>query len=392
MPLPSWIELGQPVWIRPRNTEEVVAVPNNPQAIVSYFDETVVHLYSQTSESHSQLITVPADTFADVWMPRGEALPRMLGRIPAGVVYIASEPEYVGVMPIRTDLTPYLGTPNWVRVGVRLEGRAPSDSGAMIVAVRGEVVSFRQIWDDTTTPLTLSPEIFNSSVSEIRRDFTPYEIDTPNWLVVGTNITEVRTEVTYTVLSIDPYAGILTLTPVGMNRSTRFSMTNIEDHWRPANSLLEVRPTSNRTNLTGQPVLYKPPEWLRPGLLVRTIGTPRRILWVVSVDDVRMILRAQKVLQVEPEMMVTNNWEELIYKDLSSIIEPLDQYGASVKEYQCQHCERVGVRDPEVERRSSIKIRSYRCPNSHQWAFRADCSVSEGVPISLSRFERDIDI
>jgi len=310
-------------------------------------------------------------------------------------------PTRFGVLPTSTGLTPhYFVTlrqvraepPSWMRPGARLASTI-GDQGGIITGVSNGQVHIRDIERSDTSPIQLGGRVRAFNIQQVASWYRPLETPTPPWLSVGSHIVQRRDNQSYQVLGLDPLTGAMTLTLEGEVRPVRFAMTNLEQNWRPAGSLLEVRP--HRPELT--PIVPRSsgayvPNWVAPGAFIRTLRRPRRTLWVTKLDDVQRMVRLQRVERFEPEVKISSNWEDAPYATLERDFEPLGKDGVPMAELKCPYCGEYGGRNKPVEERSQIKIRAYHCAKKHMWSFAADGSEEEGNLIPLSRFERDFDI
>lgn len=313
----------------------------------------------------------------------------------------AEIPTRFGVFPTSTGLTPqYFVTlreirtepPSWMRIGARLVS-VGGGQGGIVTGVSNGQVHIRDIerWD--TNPLQLGGMVRAFTSQQVESLYRPFEVPVPAWLSVGSHIVQQRDGRSYQVLELDALAGAMVLTLEGEIRPVRFAMTDLERNWRPSGSLLEVRP--HRPELTPiVPRVSGPelPNWVAPGAFIRTLQRPRRTLWISKLDATQRMIRLQRVERFEPEVKLSNNWEDAPFATIERDFEPLGKDGVPMAELKCPYCGEYGGRNKPVEERSQIKIRAYHCSRKHLWSFVADGTVEEGNLAPLSRFERDFDL
>ena len=350
-------------------------------------------MYSEGEEIHLRqgdvVFSVDSETLAQNWMPRSEALP-FFSEIGPGVVYVASQPEFFGVMPVRTELTVLPSRPNWIQTGTRLQPISGSGESAVIVGILGDAIHIREV-ERWTSPLTLGTTVRSYTTEQLIELYRPLPPLMPSWFTVGSRIIQNVDGRTYIVLSFDPHRWTMSVTLEDEMRPTVFSVSDFIRHWRPASSISEQRPGINATQIA-QSRVQVPPEWLQPGAFLRRLAPPHHVFVVSFLDPSRFTARLTRLDSITPRIIGTT-FEEVEYCRVKDLFSPVDSEGSPQSEYKCPKCSGIGVRDHDAEaRRASIDVvRAYTCKQEHTWYFVAGTD-QDGKPANPSRFERDIGI
>ncbi len=302
---------------------------------------------------------------------------------------LASDPEFVGRMPIRTDLVVNPRNPlNWIQTGTRLQLISGTGPNAVIVGAIGNAVHIREVehWD--APPLILGITVRSYTPEQVAELYRPLPPPMPSWFSVGSRV--VQNNRTYVVLSFDPNRWSMTATLEDEMRPTNFSVNDFVRHWRPASSITEQRPTTNVTPIAPT-VTQVAPEWLVQDSFLRRVTHPDHMFVVSSLDPSHFRARLTRLSSFNP-VVVGSIFEEVDYCRVADQFTPIDQYRNPRSEYKCPKCSGIGERDYSAEeRRSSIdRVRAYTCKENHTWYFIAGTN-QDGQP-TRSRFERDIGI
>jgi hypothetical protein len=385
MPLPDWAILGAVIY--PRSRDPDVRVLRESGAVIVY----VLREEAQLS-MNNVVFSVDSETLERNWMPLSEAEP-LFSDHTTGMIYAAGAPEYVGVMPIRTDLTVIPQQPSraWIQTGCRLQPISGEGPSAVIVGALGNTVHIRDVerWD--TSPLELGTRVRSYTPEQIIERYRPLPPPMPSWFTVGSRIIQNHNNRTYIVLSLDTVRWSMSATLEDEMQPTNFSVNDFIRHWRPASSITEQRPTTRVTSIA-QSRSEVAPEWLVPGCFLRRIAHPRYETVVSSLDSSQFIARLTRVDSLRP-LVLGSVFEEVSYCRISEQFTPIDEVGSPKSEYICPKCKENGARDFDAEeRRASIDtVRAYTCKLEHTWYFIAG-TEQDGKPAIPSRFERDIGI
>lgn len=383
MPLPNWAILGAVIYPRPR--DQGIGILRESGAIIVY----LLREEAQLNQNHV-VFSVDSETLERNWMPLSEAEPLFTDLAP-GMVYAAGAPEFVGIMPVRTDLTVLPGPPiGWIQTGTRLRPIL-GGPGAIIVGALGSTVHVRDVerWD--ASPLVLGTSVRSYTPEQIVERYRPIPPPMPSWFSVGSRIIQNHDNRTYLVLSFDPNRWSMSATLEDEYHPTNFSVSDFPRHWRPASSITEYRPSTNVTNIAPSRT-QTAPEWLYPGIFLRRKVNPDHVFVVSSLDQNRFIAVLTRLDSLRPTIL-GSVFEEVDYCRVSEQFVQVDSEGSPASEYKCPKCGETGVRDHDAaERRASIdSVRAYTCKADHTWYFVSG-TEKDGKPANPSRFERDIGI
>jgi hypothetical protein len=384
MPLPSWAVLGAVIYPRPRDSN--VGILRESGAVIVY----ALREEAQLSQNNV-VFSVDSETLEQNWMPLSEA-ESFIQELSPGMIYAAGAPEFVGVMPVRTDLVE-LPQPSreWIQTGARLQPITGQGSSAVIVGALGNTVHVREVerWDNPR--LVLGPSVRSYTPEQLLEIYRPLAPPMPSWFMVGSRIIQNHDNRTYIVLSFDPFRWSMSATLEDEYHPTNFSVNDFPRHWRPSSSITEQRPTTNVTNIA-QSRVEVAPEWLATGCFLRRIANPRYEVVVSLLDSSQFIARLTRVDNLRP-LVIGSIFEEVSYCHIGDQFTPIDEFGSPKSEYTCPKCNGFGIRDYDAEeRRASIdSVRAYTCKDNHTWYFVSG-TEQDGKPANPSRFERDIGI
>jgi hypothetical protein len=384
MPLPCWAILGAVIYPRPR--EPNVRVLIGSSAIIVYAVREEVQL-----NSNNVVFSVDSETLERNWMPLSEAEP-LFSESYSGMIYAAGEPELVGIMPIRTDLTVIpKPTTEWMQTGCRLQSISDEGPNAVIVGNLGGTVHIREVEHCNASLLVLSTRVRSITPEQLLELYRPLTPPMPSWFSIGSRIIQNHDNQTYIVLSFDPIRWLMSATLEDEHHPTNFSVNDFIRHWRPASSITEQRPSTSVTNIA-QSRAEVAPEWLVPGVFLRRSAPPRYEVVVSSLDSRLFIARLTRISSLKP-LVFGSVFEEVAYCCIDEQFTLIDEFGSPTSEYTCPKCKGLGARDfAAEERRDSIdRVRAYTCNLGHTWYFSSG-TEQDGKPANPSRFERDIGI
>jgi len=384
MPLPSWAVLGAVIYPRPRDSN--VGVLRESGAVI------VFTLREEAQLSQNNVVfSVDSETLDRNWLPLSEAEPLFQDLSP-GMIYATGAPEFIGVMPVRTDLVGVsLPSREWIQTGSRLQPLSGQGPSAVIVGALGNTVHVRDVerWD--AFPLILGTSVRSYTPEQIIEFYRPLAPPMPSWFTIGSRIIQNHNGRTYIVLSFDPIRWSMSATLEDEYHPVNFSVNDFIRHWRPSSSITEQKPTTSITNIV-QSRVEVAPEWLVPGCFLRRIAHPRYEVITSSLDSSQFIARLTRVDSLRP-LVIGSIFEEVSYCHIGDQFTPIDELGSPKSEYTCPKCNGFGIRDYDAEeRRASIdSVRAYTCKDNHTWYFVSG-TEQDGKPANPSRFERDIGI
>ena len=362
MPPPSWAVLGAAIYPRPRDPDSRI-LRESVAVIVYVFREEV------QINQNNVVFSVDSETLERNWMPSSEAETLF----ETGMIYMASEPEFVGRFPVRQDLTvlPPRQNLDWIQTGARIQPISGEGPSAVIVGALGNTIHIRDVerWD--ASPLVLGTTVRSYTIEQIVERYRPLPPPMPSWFAVGSRIIQNHDSRTYIVLSFDPNRWSMSATLEDEMHPTNFSVNDFIRHWRPASSITEQRPGTNVTQIAQSRVQVAPP-WLAPGAFLRRNANPKYPVLVSSLDSSHFIARLTRIESLNP-VVLGSVFEEIDYCRIEEQFTPIDQDGNPRSEYKCPKCNELGIRDHDAEeRRTSIDtVRAYTCKKEHTWYFIA---------------------
>lgn len=385
MPLPEWAVLGAVTYYRPHD-QNVRILRASGAIIVSVLQEEVLLI-----NLNQVVFSADSETLERNWIPLSEAEP-LFSNVTPGMVYTAGAPEFVGVLPVRTDLViQSQPNPDWIVTGTRLQPISGDGPCALVIAVLGSSIQIRDLGGWPGNLLTLGTIVRSYPVEQIIELYRPLPPPMPSWFAIGSRIIQDHNNRTYIVLSFDPIRWSMVVTLEDEMYPTSFSVNDFILNWRPASSITEQRPNTSITNIT-RSIIQVAPEWLQVGGFLRSLWNPKYKVFVSSLDPSLFIVRLTKVSSLKP-LVLNSVFEEIEYNEIGRQFTPIDEFGSPKSEYTCPKCKEIGVRDPDAEkRRASIDtVRAYTCKKEHTWYFISG-TEQDGKPANPSRFERDIGI